>query len=247
MTEPDKITCPECSSTFRADAVSLEIGSRRCPFCSADLAAPSTECEPDVLSDLLREFRYTSSRPGRGERALSEHHVRALAAYLSPRVSVLSRGARPTKPELMMNIARQAARRSTCARLHVGAVVADPALTTILSIGYNGNAAELENACDDPDAPGACGCLHAEENALDKAPYDRGPVALFTTHFPCPACCKRVLNHSVRWVYYAVEYRDPSGREMLERSGIGVARSLEHPPFFITTDRVLGLFNTEEG
>jgi deoxycytidylate deaminase len=70
--------------------------------------------------------------------------------------------------EVYMRMAEELAKRSTCARLQVGTVIATPDLTQVLGIGYNGNARGLANRCDS-SIPGACGCLHSEQNALIKA------------------------------------------------------------------------------
>lgn len=127
---------------------------------------------------------------------------------------------RPTMEETLMRMAEVVALRSTCARARVGCVVATGDLTSVVSMGYNGNARGLPNRCDS-DEPGACGCLHAEENALLKAPYG-APLVMFTTTSPCPTCAKRVLNSSVRTVYYREVYRRRAGLYILEDAGIEV-------------------------
>lgn len=126
---------------------------------------------------------------------------------------------RPSKEEMMMRMAEVAATRSTCARARVGCVVARPDLTSIVSMGYNGNARGLKNTCDSTKA-GACGCLHAEENALIKAPYDQGDLVMFCTTMPCPDCAKRILNSRVRWVYYRSAYRLTNGLTLLNTGGV---------------------------
>ena len=45
---------------------------------------------------------------------------------------------RPTKYQMMMQIAHVVKMRSTCARLQVGCVISNLELTQILSMGYNG-------------------------------------------------------------------------------------------------------------
>lgn len=115
----------------------------------------------------------------------------------------------------MLEIAVTLSKRSTCSRAAVGACVTDPEMLQILGIGYNGNARGLDNDCDRPTA-GSCGCVHAELNALLKAP---GLVAkrLFTTHAPCINCAKAILNGGVISVAYIVRYRDPAGVELLRQ------------------------------
>jgi dCMP deaminase len=121
---------------------------------------------------------------------------------------------RISKDEMFMRMAEVAALRSTCLRLSVGAIITNWDQTTVVSLGYNGNARGLDNGCD-TTTPGACGCIHAELNALLKAPY--GPsLRLYTTHSPCQACAKLVLNSSVKQVYYRIAYRSLAGLNLLE-------------------------------
>lgn len=80
---------------------------------------------------------------------------------------------RLTQEEACLRMAEVLAVRSTCSRLAVGALVTDPAMTNIYAMAYNGAARGLANGCE-TQTPGACGCCHAEMNALVKAPTDRG-------------------------------------------------------------------------
>jgi deoxycytidylate deaminase len=65
--------------------------------------------------------------------------------------------------EVYMRMAEELAKRSTCARLQVGTVITDRTLEHVLGLGYNGNARGFPNECD-TDTPGACGCIHSEQN-----------------------------------------------------------------------------------
>lgn len=127
---------------------------------------------------------------------------------------------RPSKEDIFLQFAELLARRSTCQRLAVGAVVTDEAMLQVLGIGYNGNARGLSNSCDDPLAPGRCGCLHAEINALLKAPGALPNKVLFTSHAPCAGCAKAILNAGVARVVYREAYRSRAGLELLGRSGV---------------------------
>jgi dCMP deaminase len=102
-------------------------------------------------------------------------------------------------------------------------------MTTVYSLGYNGNAKGLPNGCD-TSTPGACGCLHAEDNALLKAPYQGvGALILFCTHNPCIVCAKRILNSRVARVVFRHEYRDPSGLWLLRTNGIHAEPLITQP------------------
>ncbi|MNY34244.1 hypothetical protein D3C86_1685690 [compost metagenome] len=48
---------------------------------------------------------------------------------------------------------------------------------------------------------------------------------MLVTHFPCSACCVRIVNKlGFERVYYQQVYRDMAGLEILERAGITVAQ-----------------------
>src|SRR5437667_1242319 len=91
--------------------------------------------------------------------------------------------------DYFMNIARQAATRSTCDRKHVGAVIVRN--RTILSTGYNGSIRGMPH-CDDVGHEmenGHCvATIHAEANALIQAARNGVNIEgaeLYTTARPC--------------------------------------------------------------
>lgn len=111
-----------------------------------------------------------------------------------------------------MNLALQAATRSTCPRKHVGAVIVRD--RTILSTGYNGSIRGAPH-CDE------VGCLienghcvrtvHAEANALIQAARHGirlEEAEIYVTASPCFNCFKLIANAGIRTVYYGEFYRD---------------------------------------
>jgi dCMP deaminase len=121
-----------------------------------------------------------------------------------------------------MNIARQAATRSTCERKHVGAVIVRD--KTILSTGYNGSIRGMPH-CDDVGhlmEGGHCvATVHAEANAIIQAAKNGVRIdgaEIYTTASPCWLCFKLIANAGIHRVYYGEFYRD-------ERS-VAVARQL---------------------
>lgn len=94
-----------------------------------------------------------------------------------------------------MHMATEVSRRSTCSRtnstgelMQVGCVIVTPDFRKVISLGYNGNAAGLPNECDSKE-PGACGCIHAEANAVVNCDSPRATEKLvFCTHLPCVNC-----------------------------------------------------------
>lgn len=137
--------------------------------------------------------------------------------------------------QILLQFAETLAERSTCKRLQVGAVITDVDHLTVLGIGYNGNARGLPNTCDS-DVPGQCGCIHAELNALIKAP---GIVAkhLFCSDAPCVACAKAAINANVTRVFYRRVYRDNRGLLTLAQANV-VAVKFPAPGEYVDPDVV---------
>lgn len=151
--------------------------------------------------------------------------------------------ARPSKDELLVDIALMVATRSTCSRANVGAVIAIDG--RIISTGYNGAPAGLDHCDHDCDCvvykiEGAknelhqVGCrsrqpcstaIHAETNAI--AFSARHGVAiegatLYATHMPCVSCSQLIINSGIRRVIYVEPYRVTDGRELLEAAAIDI-------------------------
>lgn len=140
---------------------------------------------------------------------------------------------RPAFEQICIDLAFSVARRSTCLRtsseggrrMQVGCVITTTDFRKVLSWGYNGNASGLPNGCDTTE-PGACGCLHAEENAIINCDAPRATQKIvFCTHQPCKMCAKRLVNlGNVEQVYYREPYRLRDGLDILHAGGIGWAR-----------------------
>lgn len=132
---------------------------------------------------------------------------------------------RPSFSEVYLGLATQMARRSTCSRLQVGAVITTTDYRKVLAVGYNGNAQGLPNRCDS-DVPGKCGCLHAETNAIINCDAPRQTEKIvFCTHLPCVMCAKSLVNlGNVRLVHYLEDYRCLDSIKILESCGIEVLK-----------------------
>jgi dCMP deaminase len=116
---------------------------------------------------------------------------------------------RITRPQMFMEIAQVVSRRSTCMRLNVGAVIVQG--RTIVSIGYNGTPAGLPH-CQGNSCRGRHRCsetVHAEDNALRHLPLGvEGPLDLYVTDSPCPACYDLLLRDSrVKRLFFQTPYR----------------------------------------
>jgi dCMP deaminase len=135
---------------------------------------------------------------------------------------------RPSFENIYMALAVGMAERSTCLRtnsagdlMKVGCAITTPDFRKVLAVGYNGNASGLPNKCDSTE-PGACGCLHAEENAVINCDSPRStPKVVFATHLPCVMCAKRLINlGNVERVVYLNDYRIRTSLELFDAVGI---------------------------
>lgn len=129
---------------------------------------------------------------------------------------------RPSFDTIYMSLAFLMAKRSSCRRLSVGAIITSEDHRQVLAVGYNGNYSGGPNGCDS-DEPGACGCIHAEANAIINctAPRSQKKIA-YLTDSPCLACTKMLVNlGGVEQVFYAREYRISEHLRILSESGIG--------------------------
>ncbi|MEW6534580.1 MAG: hypothetical protein AB1454_03030 [Candidatus Auribacterota bacterium] len=134
---------------------------------------------------------------------------------------------RISKEEMYMRMALILSARSTCRRKdingtikRVGCVITTSNLNNVLSVGYNGNASGLDDRCDNPDQPGNCGCLHAEENAIAKCHAPDRDKIMFSTDAPCKRCAKFIIQNGFRKVYYLRKYRSCEGLELLAKVSI---------------------------
>ena len=126
--------------------------------------------------------------------------------------------------EYFMNIAKQAATRSTCARKNVGAVIVRD--KTILSTGYNGSIRGMPH-CDeaghDMENDHCVATIHAEANAIIQAAKNGVRIEdgeLYTTASPCWPCFKLIANAGIARVYYGEFYRDEKSLAVAKAAGI---------------------------
>ena len=139
---------------------------------------------------------------------------------------------RPSWDEYFMEITQQVAKRSTCMRRHVGAVIVKD--KRILATGYNGAPSGFahcsETGCmrENLHIPSGerqeiCRGLHAEQNAIIQAALHGVSVAgadLYGTHQPCITCAKMIINAGIKRVICFDSYPDELARSFLEQAGI---------------------------
>lgn len=131
---------------------------------------------------------------------------------------------RPTMDTTLLDTARVLAKRSTCSRALVGAVIALDG--RILSTGYNGAPSGVQHCVHVAnDVTGCEIAVHAEANAIAFAAKHGTALAgatLYTTLSPCLKCAQLVINAGIVRVVIGKVYRDHSGSALLERLGIHV-------------------------
>lgn len=130
---------------------------------------------------------------------------------------------RITRDEMLIEVAHTVAKRSTCCRRNVGAVIARDG--RIISIGYNGSPVGMPHC-----TPATCGpdnpctrTIHAEANAIAFAARHGVPIErsfLYVTTSPCLDCAKLILNSGIIGVYYVEAYRDKTPIKLLHDGGI---------------------------
>lgn len=136
---------------------------------------------------------------------------------------------RISRPAMFMEIAHIVAKRATCFRLNVGAVITHK--NRIISIGYNG-VAPGEPHCLGRDCPGKDGCTlttHAEINALDYIPTHAvfPKIEMYVTDSPCEECARAIRNDQrVMKLYYQTPYRVSEGLDIIRGGRIEVFRVL---------------------
>ena len=132
---------------------------------------------------------------------------------------------RISRDDLLMRVAHLMSQRSTCNRLHVGAVIAQEG--RIVSTGYAGAPSGVHH-CDDSNCTPSDPCnrtVHAEAGAISYAArkgISTEGATLYCTHQPCLKCSQLIINSGIKRVVYDHPYRDNSGLELLLSVGVTV-------------------------
>lgn len=143
---------------------------------------------------------------------------------------------RPSWDEYFLEITEVVAKRSTCLRRQIGALIVKD--KQILSTGYNGAPSGLlhcaVNGClreklNIPSGQRAelCRAVHAEQNALIQAARHGVSIeagTLYSTTQPCVLCTKLAINAGINRIVYIGEYPDKMSLEMLEEAGIELVK-----------------------
>lgn len=143
---------------------------------------------------------------------------------------------RPDWDEYFMEIAYVVAKRSTCIRRQIGAVIVKG--HRILTTGYNGAPSGLahclETSClrDEMGIPSGtrheiCRALHSEMNAIIQAAQhgvSTYGASLYCTHQPCSVCSRMIINAGIKRVIYTGDYPDNFAMSLLKEANIDIVR-----------------------
>ena len=143
---------------------------------------------------------------------------------------------RPSFDDYFMEMAHVVAKRSTCLRRKVGALLVKD--RHILSTGYNGAPKGLKH-CSETGClreqlgipPGErheiCRGLHAEQNAIIQAAVFGVSIKdsiLYCTNAPCSVCAKMLINAGVKEIIFEDEYPDELAMQMLKEAKIKIKK-----------------------
>lgn len=136
--------------------------------------------------------------------------------------------ARPSWDEYFMELAQVVAKRSTCNRRSVGAVLVRD--KRILTTGYNGSPPGQPHCTDE-------GCLmvdnhcvraiHAEQNAIIQAALhgiDLRGSTCYVTSSPCVHCSKMLIAAGIKRIVYLESYTEDIGQRMAREAGVELER-----------------------
>ena len=143
---------------------------------------------------------------------------------------------RPSWDEYFLDVARLVAKRATCLRRSVGAVLVKD--KRILATGYNGAPSGLKHCADvgcmrqklkipSGERHELCRALHAEQNALIQASLYgisvKGSI-LYATCQPCVICAKMLINAGIKEIVIAGAYPDKLAADFLKEAGIKIKK-----------------------
>jgi len=135
---------------------------------------------------------------------------------------------RPSWDEYFMELAQVVAKRSTCKRRSVGAVLVRD--KRILTTGYNGSPPGLPH-CIDAEClmlDGHCvRAIHAEQNAIVQGALhgiDLRGATCYVTASPCVHCSKMLIATGVKRIVFLDLYTEEIGQTMARQAGVLLER-----------------------
>lgn len=145
-----------------------------------------------------------------------------------------ARRRRPDWDEYFLEIAQVVAKRSTCLRRQIGAVIVRD--RRILTTGYNGAPSGLPHCLDigclrdELGIPSGtrhevCRALHSEMNAVIQAAQhgvSTKGATLYCTNQPCSMCARMLINAGIVRLVYTGEYPDEFAMSLFREAGVEV-------------------------
>ena len=143
---------------------------------------------------------------------------------------------RPSWDEYFLEIANIVAKRSTCLRRSVGAVIIKD--KRILTTGYNGPPSGLKH-CEEVgcireqlniptgERHELCRGLHAEQNAIIQASLHGVSIkdsVLYCTHQPCIICTKMIINAGIKKVVFIHGYPDDLSQSFFQEARVELVK-----------------------
>lgn len=131
-----------------------------------------------------------------------------------------------------MEIAITVAKRSTCIRKNVGAIIVKE--NHILTTGFNGAPRGLKHCIDigcmrekenihSGTRHEKCRGVHAEQNAIIQAALygiQIEKTTIYCTHQPCILCSKMIINAGIKKIIYFNSYPDEDSIKILKEANI---------------------------
>lgn len=139
---------------------------------------------------------------------------------------------RPNKDEYFMGIADAVAKRATCIRHQIGAVIVSKG--RVVSTGYNGPPKGFPHCSDigclrnERNIPSGeqqqiCRAVHAEQNAIIQAAAHGAELdgaTIYVGFYPCIICTKMIINAGIARAVYRKRYPNELGDEMFKMAGV---------------------------
>jgi dCMP deaminase len=142
---------------------------------------------------------------------------------------------RPSWDEYFMEMAMLTAKRSTCMRRNVGAVIVQD--KHIIATGYNGAPKGIPH-CEEiggclrekMNIPSGerhelCRALHAEQNAIIQAATLAQSIegaSIYITNQPCVICAKMIINAGIKRIVVREGYPDKLAVDLLAEAGLKI-------------------------
>jgi len=142
---------------------------------------------------------------------------------------------RPSWDEYFMEMAVLTAKRSTCLRRNVGAVIVKD--RHIIATGYNGAPRGIMHCAErggctreklgvpSGERHELCMALHAEQNAIIQAATLGQSIegaTIYVTHQPCVICAKMIINAGIRRIVVKEGYPDKLSVDILAEAGLKI-------------------------